>query len=198
MHPETVLCNHCGKRINKALRQCPMCGGTVAREVKAGNPQCPRCRCGMESYDYRSTKLDRCPNCEGLWIDTDEFSLLTSECDVIRDSEVSPVYTRKPLPQAERYFPCARCGNLMNRMNFKGISGVIIDVCCNCGCWLDAGELKQIRSFIAAGGLDQAQDRELSKLSGEMLSLTGRVSDLELMQKLLHKKAFKRWMFQGF
>ena len=35
----------------------------------------------------------------------------------------------------------------MNRFNFKNISNVMIDFCRDCGFWLDAGELSQIRSL---------------------------------------------------
>lgn len=68
----------------------------------------------------------------------------------------------------------------------------------DCGCWLDAGELKQIRSFIAAGGLEEAQDKQLAGHASQLRSLDTRVSDVEFMQKLLHKWEGKRWVFQGF
>jgi Zn-finger nucleic acid-binding protein len=152
----------------------------------------------METFEYREQELDRCPRCGGLWLDVREFKQLTTECDVIRDESVSPEYVRGPYPELEPYLPCARCGKLMPRRNFGGISGIMIDLCRDHGCWMDAGELKQIRSFIAAGGLQQAQDKELAKHGSHLRSLETRVSDLELMQRMLHKWSFKRWMFQGF
>jgi Zn-finger nucleic acid-binding protein len=53
----------------------------------------------------------------------------------------------------------------MNRKNFAKISGVIIDECKPHGIWLDGGELELIRTFIADGGLERAQNKQIEKNS---------------------------------
>jgi Zn-finger nucleic acid-binding protein len=78
------------------------------------------------------------------------------------------------------------------------MSGVIIDLCIGCGIWLDKGELKQIRSFIASGGLDKSQDREHEKHTRQIQVIDDRLSDVESMQKMLHKFSVKRIFFRGF
>jgi len=60
------------------------------------------------------------------------------------------------------------------------------------------GELQSIRKFIASGGLDKSQDSKLVKHELQMEALGDRVSDLELINKLLIKYEPKRIFFGGF
>ena len=70
--------------------------------------------------------------------------------------------------QAEiRYRPCPACDELMNRFNFAGCSGVILDACRPHGVWFDADELRRIVEFIRGGGLDVARGKELQTLELE-------------------------------
>lgn len=191
-------CGHCQHIVKGNVHTCPMCGGTMNHQTKNEERHCPRCKDRLEVHHYNGYQLDQCVNCQGLWVEPQEFKVLTNELDVYRDESSEPNYIKKPLPRAEGYLPCACCSQLMTRQNFKAISGVIIDLCINCGVWLDQGELKQIRSFIASGGLDKAQDRQLSKNKQHLEQLDDRVSDLELMEKMLHKTSIKRILFRGF
>jgi len=86
----------------------------------------------------------------------------------------------------------------MSRRNFKSISGVLIDACIHCGVWLDKGELQSIRNFVASGGLDKAQDNKLVKQELELQALDDRISDVELMEKMLNKFSLKRMFYRGF
>jgi Zn-finger nucleic acid-binding protein len=142
--------------------------------------------------------IEKCSQCSGLWIHTKEFESLTSERDAYLDSSVPDGFVRKPIPPVEGYLPCACCGNRMSRVNFRNISGVIIDYCHDCGCWLDAGELESIRAFVASGGLDKSQDREITTLKTDVQSIEGRVDQLEFMQKMLNRWKLKRIIFDGF
>jgi Zn-finger nucleic acid-binding protein len=49
---------------------------------------------------------------------------------------------------------------MMNRKNFGGASGVIVDVCARHGTWFDAGELPQVLTFVKSGGLVRERARE--------------------------------------
>lgn len=51
-----------------------------------------------------------------------------------------------------QYIPCPECGVLMNRRNFGGTSGIIVDVCSVHGTWFDAGELAAVLAFVESGG----------------------------------------------
>lgn len=191
-------CIHCQHTVNGTCRVCPMCGGTMKKEVENKNRQCPRCREALVISTFNKYQLDNCPSCKGLWVEPNKFKILTSEFDVYRDDNSDPDFQRAPIPKAEGYLPCACCNKLMTRQNFKSISGVIIDLCIACGIWLDKGELKQIRQFVASGGLDKAQDRQLDNHSQQIQALDDRVSDVELMNKMLNKYSLKRIFFNGF
>ncbi|MSO23754.1 MAG: hypothetical protein EXQ58_11025 [Acidobacteria bacterium] len=69
----------------------------------------------------------------------------------------------------------------MNRMNFAGCLGVVIDWCREHGTWLDPTELPQIIAFIRGGGLCKARDREKEMLQAESRWL--RMKELQLIAK---------------
>ena len=198
METGIVTCSHCGHQIRGRVRVCPMCGG----ELVAAPPQkavvCPRCGGTLESSAYHDHPLAKCTRCGGLWVPSRDFEVLTTERDVYRDDSVPTAFARPPLAVDDGYLPCPCCGGRMNRLNFKRISGVMIDGCRDCGWWLDAGELESIRAFIAAGGLEKAQDKEILQQHEELRDLARSVDHLEFMQKVIHRWNFKRWLFDGF
>lgn len=195
--PQTIQCVHCGKRFNKRMRHCPHCGGEHKKKITVQEARCPRCNYPLEIHRYAETELDICPKCSGLWLDTDEFNRLTLERNVYADETIPYEYSRKPLPQEKEYLPCVRCGSLMFRKNFKRISGVLIDVCGDHGIWLDAGELEQIRLFIANGGLEKYRDRQIMRNKEEIESLARRLKHVEFTQKVLHFWNIKYWLFKN-
>ena len=78
-----------------------------------------------------------------------------------------PSLTAPVRPGSIRYRQCADCGNIMNRVNFARVSGVVLDSCKLHGIWFDADELRQVIEFIAAGGMNVAQRRERMLLEEE-------------------------------
>jgi len=67
-----------------------------------------------------------------------------------------------------RYRRCAACQNMMNRVNFGRVSGIVVDLCKGHGVWFDPGELQSVLHFVANGGLErmresEAEFKELSK-----------------------------------
>jgi len=191
-------CTSCNHRVKAKVHHCPMCNGSMKLLQEENPKECPRCSIELELRHYRNYELDQCSQCEGVWLQPDEFSLLTSEFDVYRDDESNPQYSRPGLPKSENYLPCANCKSMMSRRNFKSISGVLIDSCLHCGVWLDKGELQSIRNFVASGGLDKAQDKKLVRHELELEALDDRISDVELMEKMLNKYSLKRMFFRGF
>ncbi|MGH7180265.1 MAG: zf-TFIIB domain-containing protein, partial [Tepidisphaeraceae bacterium] len=70
-----------------------------------------------------------------------------------------------------RYRPCPQCGQMMNRINFAGGSGIVLDICKPHGIWFDHDELRKIIEFIREGGLDRAREVEKQKLSEQRRQL---------------------------
>ena len=62
-----------------------------------------------------------------------------------------------PMADPVHYRPCPSCHQLMNRKNFGGMSGIIVDVCTLHGTYFDAGELPRVLEFVRRGGLAKAQ-----------------------------------------
>ncbi len=198
MDEAILTCPHCGHQTKGLVRICPICGGEIIKETAERASICPRCAGSLENFDFREHHMEKCPQCSGLWIHNRDFEILTSERDVYRDETVPDEFVRKPPPRDEGYLSCPCCGKRMNRLNFRCISGVVVDRCRDCGWWLDAGELERIRAFIAAGGLEKAQDKQILREKEEIQDLAGRVGHLEFMQKVIHRWNFKRWLFDGF
>ena len=105
-----------------------------------------------------------CATCDGLWVDAATFEQLCASAE-----QQAAILHKFPTPgsgqtAAVRYRKCARCPQLMNRVNFARISGVIVDACRGHGTYLDAGELHRIVTFIQSGGLARARARQLEEL----------------------------------
>ena len=54
------------------------------------------------------------------------------------------------------YRHCPECGGTMQRKNFGGRSGVVLDWCGSHGTWLDAHEMEDVAAFVMDGGLEHA------------------------------------------
>lgn len=191
-----TTCSRCGKEFNTGMRDCPFCGQPRSAEVTRERPVCPRCALPLEPKPFRGQPVDVCPGCEGVWLDTDEFEILTSERDVFTDDTLPRHFERKALQGDLAYLECVRCGRIMNRRNFRTISGIVIDVCPDHGVWLDRDELTDLRTFIATGGLEKAIRREALRDRMDLQSLATRVDNLEFLQKLLHFRDLKYWIFR--
>jgi len=153
------FCSHCGAKVERAEQ-----GTTTYR--------CPRCRVEMRAVTIGKTQLQECPQCEGLWADTDSFADVFSHADqqsaILGTPRVSPPSYDVTLEKV-RYSPCPICGKLMNRVNFAQCSHVVVDVCNLHGTWFDKDELRRVVEFIHAGGLDKAREMRIRQLEWERL-----------------------------
>jgi len=70
-----------------------------------------------------------------------------------------------------QYIHCPLCEKLMNRTNYTGHSGVIINLCRAHGIWLDRGDMPKIIEFILAGGLVRARRNELEQIARDRRTL---------------------------
>ncbi len=64
----------------------------------------------------------------------------------------------------------------MNRSNYGGGSGVIVDVCGPHGVFLDRGELTKIVDFLEKGGWERVKKREKQRMEEEISALESRKS----------------------
>lgn len=161
----TVKCAACFGLMFDGSVFCPQCGtrrGTAHRE-EADVP-CPGCRTPMQRLTIGTTVLLECTGCDGVWVDAAVFEALCAD----RESQAAVLHRFADEARAAgdrvRYRPCARCGKMMNRVNFGRISGVVVDVCRGHGTYLDPGELHRIAAFILDGGIGRARQRHIEEL----------------------------------
>ena len=160
-----VSCPQCFALLFDGAAFCPHCGAARGRrDALPTDARCPGCKSTLHQLSVGSAALFECASCDGLWVDAEVFERLCADRDsrtalLPRLSQPKPAATGST-PPTVRYRPCARCGKMMNRVNFGAISGAVIDVCKGHGTFLDAGELHQIVTFIQGGGLDRARARQ--------------------------------------
>jgi len=175
------FCDHCGIGI-QAVRlagsastlTCPGCADGALlhhRPLTSGTAASGAAASGVSNRQAaavpdatRPDHVDECPQCNGLWIEAAPWQA------VIDHAQRNPLpdLGRRPRPPAlppqrgSLYRPCPVCTHLMNRLNYGGASGVIIDQCKQHGVWFDADELHRILAWVRNGGLTratQAQER---------------------------------------
>jgi Zn-finger nucleic acid-binding protein len=153
-------------------QHCSGCGAALALivETQLRGAQCSDCRKPLEALSEPAGTLLLCRHCGGQFVEHALFRHLIEHAESAGQAIPDAPYQRPP-PRAalERvhYRPCSACGQMMNRKNFGGASGVIVDVCAKHGTWFDAGELPQVLEFVQSGGLirERLRERERERLA---------------------------------
>jgi hypothetical protein len=113
-----------------------------------------------------------------LWLGLEAFRQLVERAlhEVLPSGTIPPPSAGsagKGLRQRRRgrfYRPCVVCGELMNRVNYGRVSGVIIDACKEHGIWFDAEGLTRILDWIHKGGAEvtaRAEEEDRQELGRE-------------------------------
>ena len=179
---QTLTCPSCFGLMFLGSKYCSHCGAKAvapAAEQEAG--PCPRCRATMTINALGGFVLDECGGCGGVWLDNASFrricedrekqaELLSSGLPAAAPEAHDP--TARPLV----YLPCPRCGELMNRVNFAGCSGLLLNVCRPHGTWFDRDDLRGAIEFIRAGGLEKSRALDLERLQDEKRRLEASIA----------------------
>ncbi|HEV3486451.1 MAG TPA: zinc ribbon domain-containing protein [Vicinamibacterales bacterium] len=173
----TVSCPACFALMFEGAAFCPKCGVRRERaDGAAASAPCPGCEATMRRVDLGDASFLECERCDAVWIEAATFERLCAN----REAQAAVLHKleRRTAPPGGpvRYRKCPQCGTMMNRINFARMSGTIVDVCRGHGTFLDAGELHGIVSFIQAGGLERARERQIQDLKEQ----EQRLRDLEL------------------
>ncbi|MBI3287900.1 MAG: zinc ribbon domain-containing protein [Elusimicrobia bacterium] len=168
---EPVRCPWCFEWIG-ARRDCGRCG---ARAMPPGQDETVlTCPCGqtLHSRELGAARLSGCASCAGVWADAASFKSIcadrsTQAAYMGEGSVLARPSQSDPSREEIKYRPCPLCRELMNRINFAGCSGVVLDLCKPHGVWFDPDELRRIVEFIRAGGLDVARAKEITLLELE-------------------------------
>jgi len=165
-------CTHCSAPLPKGSMICAYCGVRNDVELKHkdtgvkhpdSNRFCPNCLAQLGSINVGTLSklvIEKCPKCYGLFFDHHELErLLEESVDQPQRIDHRKLHELLQHPRHKDdivYRRCPVCDSMMQRKNYGGKSGVIIDVCHEHGVWLDAGEFKQLQEWIRLGGEKKA------------------------------------------
>ena len=122
--------------------------------------KCPRDGAEFRVEELRGIQVDRCPECNGRWLDREELGQLEATVTSTEEQRVATIeYSNR-----ESELSCPKCGALMSTFNYRAYS-LELDACREGhGYWLDAGEEGRVRDIIEerVKGLERAATAEAS------------------------------------
>jgi Zn-finger nucleic acid-binding protein len=112
---------------------------------------CPKNHQALESVNVGGVRIDRCPQCEGMWFDKDELRVLKNKeangdyqwinLDLWKDVD-------KFRARRQQRYSCPKDGTPMTTVHY-GDSNVAVDVCTTCrGIWLDKEEYRELIRYL--------------------------------------------------
>ena len=105
--------------------------------------KCPRCSSELKLVRYKDIEVDRCPTCEGLWLDHAELDQL--ENTVVDDDLVKSSLMFR---SAGSDLLCPRCEGHMRWFRYRQYD-LELDFCeAEHGFWLDKGEEKRVEEIM--------------------------------------------------
>lgn len=182
-------CAHCGSLLStrrcatcfalspRDAERCVRCGALLPADVlKPGSGSCPDCRQPLVSRLAGVVGFSECARCGALFFGREAFDAVAKDAatrERARALDQVPPGAAAAEP-GFHYRPCPVCRKLMNRSNYGGGSGVIVDVCGPHGVFLDRGELTKIVDFIERGGWERVKKREQQRMEEEISALESR------------------------
>lgn len=109
------------------------------------NRICPKCEIELTEAIQGDTVLDVCPQCAGIWFDSEELNRIREE-DPASLIQIDQQFRPRVEPATSggiRNCPCCRLP--MRRYNYLYSSPIELDECEQCdGVWVDDGELEKM------------------------------------------------------
>lgn len=156
----TLRCGHCFELSFPDDLHCRGCGRElglypIPSQSAVG---CPDCKVPLHAFQASAGELLACEQCGGQMVAHPLLRALVEQREALGQAVPSPgaIPRGNPLAERVRYRACPSCSQLMNRKNFGGASGIVVDVCSLHGTFFDAGELPRVLDFVKRGGLAKA------------------------------------------
>ena len=133
--------------------------------------KCPKCDVETKTETYEGVQIDRCPICEGVWLDDGEIRQIIRERErKFTDEEIRAVVgEQSPLsvlpPDEADLYACPKCGEKMEKHD---LTGIMVDRCPgHHGLWFDKGEIEraQIMAEQRQNVFTKAERREMAQRS---------------------------------
>ncbi|MBL4660757.1 MAG: zf-TFIIB domain-containing protein [Alcanivoracaceae bacterium] len=132
--------------------------------------KCPVDNTPLAQQEYeRAVMIDKCPTCDGMWLDQWELKAIQANKGKNYDAELKklPNLVHKSYLQAlEKDRPLLNCPKCtengtsvkMDRREHGYCSQIMVDVCHDCqGIWLDKGEVQALEVFFERSHLDDKE-----------------------------------------
>ena len=104
---------------------------------------CPRCSTGLKIEKYKGIEVDKCPRCEGMWLDYHELDQLE---DTVMDDDRSKGSIFFKSEGSDLL--CPRCSSPMRWFRYRHYD-MELDFCeAEHGFWLDKGEEKRVLEIM--------------------------------------------------
>jgi Zn-finger nucleic acid-binding protein len=120
--------------------------------------KCPRDQTELVAEHHSDIEVDRCPQCNGRWLDHHELDLLEAATAPDEgDRRATIEYAKHPSELA-----CPACGKQMRAFNYRAYN-LELDTCEDeHGFWLDAGEEGRVGDIMEerVRGLERAATAE--------------------------------------
>jgi Zn-finger nucleic acid-binding protein len=107
---------------------------------------CPSCGIALYEHDLHGQKVDKCPECMGIFFDAGELESILNIVRLYQTVQLS----EEDIPnvsssEIERIMICPFDSA---KMNPQKIAGITVDICPECsGIWLDKGEIAALKMF---------------------------------------------------
>ncbi len=157
----TVRCAACFHMNVVEALHCSGCGRETGLEPIGRDTEllCPHCHVALVAFEQTQGAVLDCATCGGQFVDHLALRELVDRRDLPVAIGAPPSRRFVAAPGPVKYVPCPECKTLMNRKNFGGTSGVVVDVCKAHGTWFDLGELPRVLAFVEQGGLARERQR---------------------------------------
>ncbi len=169
----TLRCGRCFELSIPDALHCHGCGAELGLVPEAARSRetCPDCKTALQAFQTGAGRLLACERCGGQLVTHALLRALLEQREVLgRAAPSLDVPRGNPLSAPVRYRACPSCAQLMNRKNFGGTSGIVIDVCSLHGSFFDAGELPRVLEFVRRGGLSRAALRQTTSSASALPS----------------------------
>ena len=104
---------------------------------------CPRCNSALKIETHKGIEVDRCPKCEGMWLDYHELDQLE---DTVLD--IDPTKGTMFFSSQGSELACPKCQEEMKWFRYRHYN-LELDFCeAEHGFWLDKGEEKRVLEIM--------------------------------------------------
>src|SRR3989344_6820451 len=113
--------------------------------------QCPNCKSGLETIDFKGVQVERCPLCGGLWFDDHELhKAQRGEDPFLGFLHVDPWENPEKFKLEQGSRVCPKDGMPLYRATYDG-TDITVDICQNeHGLWLVEGERRVYLYWVGA------------------------------------------------